>query len=56
MYHLGKGPTYLFVGDKHLSATQKRLLVAFYFPFLFWADDGLAHCFWRESGHLFSLD
>lgn len=35
-------------GDKHLSHIQKRLLVAFYFSCVFWADDGLANCFWRE--------
>lgn len=27
-------------GDKHLSDTQKTLLVAFYFSHVFWADDG----------------
>ena len=53
MCHLGKDPTHLFVGDKHLPDTQKRLLVAFCFPFLFWADDGLAHCFWRERAWSF---
>ena len=53
MCHLGKDPTHLFVGDKHLPDAQKRLLVAFCFPFLFWADDGLAHCFWRERAWSF---
>lgn len=48
--HAGRQPAYVFMEDKHLSERcTGRLLVAFYFPFVFWVDDGLAHCFWQES-------
>ena len=50
MCHLGKDPLYSLVGDEHLSDPQRRLLVAFYFPFVLWADDGLANSFWRGRG------
>lgn len=49
--HAGRQPAYLFMEDKHLSERYTgRPLVAFYFPFVFWADDGLANCFWPREG------
>lgn len=38
--HLARSSTHLLMGDKHLSDTQKRLVVTFYFPFVFRTDDG----------------